>query len=1476
MRHLANSVAYRLANSAAYRLVALALVFGGASPLLAQSVLPQGGSVVGGSATIGTPANNALTITQNSQNAIINWNSFSIGRPNTVIFNQPNSSSAILNRVTGNTPSTIAGALRANGRVYLVNPNGIALTSSGTVDVGGGFVASTLGISNEDFMAGKQRFTGNGSSAAVSNAGKINVGRGGFVALLGGTVSNKGTINVPIGKVGLGSGESATLDLTGDGFLQIAVPTASKARNGRALINVSGRITANGGSIELKAATVKQAIRDAVNVSGSLSARSVSGHSGAIVLGGGVGGNIRVAGRLNTSARRTAKATNGGIIAITGNKVAIADNARIMAASKTAKGGAISVTGTEVTIGAATFIASGAAGGGSILIGGSWQGAGPLAHADAVVVAPGATLRADATHDGDGGTVVVWSDGATSVKGILTAVGAGLGNGGMIETSGHVLDVAGISANASAPSGTAGTWLLDPYNLTVGNSASTATQSPAGTWTSNAGGSVVLNTDINTVLNAGTNVVLQTSGALGDGFGNGDITINSAITKSAGGNANLTLLAAGSIIVNAAINSTTGALAVTLNSNRLGAGGYVNIQAPITTNGGALVIGGGANPLTGAAVGTAVQAVGVTIARALSAGGGAITINGSGFNSAGNNNFGINQTATITNNGAGSITLNGTGGGTGNNEMGVVSAANITAATGNISITGAASPTAIFIANHGVKLAGGITSTTGTGTITIDGTATGVTTGLQSYGVVVQGAAAVRAADGLISVTGHNTATGNGIGNNGVYVTGAGSKIVSTGTGGVTVLGFGGGTGTGGSNYGVFWDAANAIQSTGTGALTITGTGGDTGGSGIGNFGVNANAALTAIGGPITITGTGGSAGGSGGLNSGVNIGAALAGAGGAISITGIGGNSSGTGNSGITQVAAITNTGTGSITLNGIGGGNGIQESGILSNANITAGTGDISVTGAASATAIGSASHGVQFLGGTRSTTGVGTITIAGTARGSGTGANTRGVSIVSGAIITAVDGLISVTGTNNSTGTGTGNTGVNVTGANSTISSTGTGGVTVIGTGGGTGGSNYGVAWDVANGIQSTGTGAINIIGSGGGIGGSGGGNNGVNSTAALTGNGGAISITGTPSNSTGGGNFGISLASVTAGVATLTLSSTGAVTSSGALTAAQLNLLGTGGSHTLTNSGNAVTTLSANTGSVSYAQTGSLSIGTIGGTAGVTTTDGVSITTAGNLTIEAGAPVSGAGLTLAATGAFINNAGSGAVTATSGRWLIYSNNPAADTFGDLNSNNAAIWNTAPNAAVAATGNRYVFAIQPTLTFTTVDASKVYGTNATATVAESFAITGLQSVANAFSDTAAAVYSGAPSVTSTGSATTATVAGSPYVITAATGTVHPLTNYAFAFVSAGQLFVTAAPITITGDTQSAAFPSYFSPNDFIGNAGNDNGFALASFATATGEPTCTPVGILQALNRHQRVDLTGGNEAFCKPRFLPTLRQ
>ena len=118
----------------------------------AQAVLPQGGRVAAGSAGIAT-SGTITTVTQTSNRAIVDWNSFSVGAGDTVRFVQPTAQSAILNRVTGNTTSTIAGQITGNGQVFLINPNGIVITPTGTVDLGGGFVASTLDIADKDFMA---------------------------------------------------------------------------------------------------------------------------------------------------------------------------------------------------------------------------------------------------------------------------------------------------------------------------------------------------------------------------------------------------------------------------------------------------------------------------------------------------------------------------------------------------------------------------------------------------------------------------------------------------------------------------------------------------------------------------------------------------------------------------------------------------------------------------------------------------------------------------------------------------------------------------------------------------------------------------------------------------------------------------------------------------------------------------------------------------------------------------------------------------------------------------------------------------------------------------------------------------------------------------------------------------------------------------------------------------------------------------
>ena len=284
----------------------------------AQDALPSGGTVAAGSATIAT-GQNAVTVRQASDRAVINWQGFGVAAGNAVIFQQPSAKSATLNRVTGTAATTVAGTVTSNGAVYLVNPNGIAITRTGAVQTGGGFVASTLGIADADFMAGTLAFTGRGASAAVSNKGLITAGAGGYVALLGGTVSNAGTITVPLGRVGLASAESVALDLNGGGFLRVAVPTAALTRGDTALVEMTGSIAAAGGRVEISAATARDAVRNVINMPGSISADSAVGDAGSIVLLGGDGGTVHATGTL--TARATGANGDGGLIETSGANV---------------------------------------------------------------------------------------------------------------------------------------------------------------------------------------------------------------------------------------------------------------------------------------------------------------------------------------------------------------------------------------------------------------------------------------------------------------------------------------------------------------------------------------------------------------------------------------------------------------------------------------------------------------------------------------------------------------------------------------------------------------------------------------------------------------------------------------------------------------------------------------------------------------------------------------------------------------------------------------------------------------------------------------------------------------------------------------------------------------------------------------------------------------------------------------------------
>ncbi|MEI9886954.1 MAG: filamentous hemagglutinin N-terminal domain-containing protein [Rhizomicrobium sp.] len=405
---------------------------------------PTGGTVVAGAATINSNGI-STTINQSTNRALINWDSFSIAAGGTVRFNQPNSAAIAVNRVTGAQPSSIYGNLLANGQVWLINGNGILFGKGSQVNVGG-LIATTSDIADRDFAAGNFSF-GGGTGASVVNQGTLRARNGGSVVLSGAGVANQGLIQADAGTVVLGGASAFTVDFDGDNLLRYAITApAGKADNGESGVSNSGTIKAGeGGRVLMTARAAADVAGSVINNTGIVVATSARVQNGEVVLDGG-DGDVAVGGTIDASGAGSGQ--SGGAVSVAGRNVTVADNTRI-----------------DV---------SGQNGGGTVRIGGDVHGAGPLPNAANVHVGS-ATITADATRRGKGGSLVVWSNGLTDFSGVFSATGGSAGgDGGFIETSGHRLHVGdGAKVDTSAAHGRTGTWLLDPDYLYIENDGDT-------------------------------------------------------------------------------------------------------------------------------------------------------------------------------------------------------------------------------------------------------------------------------------------------------------------------------------------------------------------------------------------------------------------------------------------------------------------------------------------------------------------------------------------------------------------------------------------------------------------------------------------------------------------------------------------------------------------------------------------------------------------------------------------------------------------------------------------------------------------------------------------------------------------------------------------------------------------------------------------------------------------------------------------
>lgn len=523
---------------------------------------PAGGVAVVGSMTTATQGNQMTVTTQNGAGtnySAINWQSFSVPQGSSTYFQQPSSSSAVINRVVTNTPSQLFGTLGSNGRLVLVNQSGITVGAGAVVDTAG-FTASALKMTDADALAARMRFGDGTTGGNVSVQGQV-LARSGDVVLIGSNVDTgkDALIQAPNGSTILAAGNQ--VEITGRGLEGISMTLQAPENNA---VNLG---TLKGDAVGIFAGTLK--------------------HSGAI--------------------QATRATLEGGKVVLKAAGDAIVDGAATINATGTT-GGAVDVLGQRVGLtDTASIDVSGANGGGQVRIGGDYQGKNAsIPNAQFAYVGKDVSIKANATDKGNGGRLIVWADDTTRAYGSIEAKGGvNGGDGGFIETSGKkALLLDGVRVNAAASSGRAGSWLLDPADVTISSVSGDMTQT-GGLFVPVNGASTVLASTLTTALQGGTDVTVTTYDttlnptAFAGGTAAGDITVGIGTFLSWTSTAKLTLDANNSISIGSSITATNGQLSL-LASNRPSA------SSGTISNGGSLIkvkkleaVANGAISLTG-------------------------------------------------------------------------------------------------------------------------------------------------------------------------------------------------------------------------------------------------------------------------------------------------------------------------------------------------------------------------------------------------------------------------------------------------------------------------------------------------------------------------------------------------------------------------------------------------------------------------------------------------------------------------------------------------------------------------------------------------------------------------------------------------------------------------------------------------------------------------------------------------------------
>jgi filamentous hemagglutinin family protein len=542
-------------------------------PAQSQSIVPS----ADGTGTVVTPDGKRLdikdgTLSRDGTNLFHSFTQFGLNQDQIANFLSNPSIQNILGRVNGGNPSIINGLIQVTGgnsNLFLMNPSGIIFGPGARLNVPASFTATTatgIGFGANWFNASGPNdyaaLVGTPSSfaftmsqpGAIANFGNLAVKEGQNLTLAGGTVVSTGGLSAPGGNITLA-----------------AVP-------GKNLVRISQRGSLLSLEIQpLKASDTKPenwtlpvaSLPQLLTGEGGEHATRVTVNSeGQVVLtGSGIG--------IPTDTGKT--------ILPSGSGVAIASGT--LDVSNTGQGqtgGTVQVLGDKVGLVAANINASGTQGGGTVLIGGDYQGKGTVPRASRTYVSRDSVITADSLTQGNGGRTIVWADETTRFYGKITARGgANSGNGGFVEVSGKQnLDFDGL-VDMGAAAGQSGQLLLDPDSVVIGTDRTNNSElDDRNILAGNGMGTFLISADkVVTMLNSG-NVLIAA---------NQKIDVNSAVDASGNSNTHDLELNAPTVNLNAGMTLKGGLSINSTSALNIAGGANLNLDGAFSQNGGGAV-----------------------------------------------------------------------------------------------------------------------------------------------------------------------------------------------------------------------------------------------------------------------------------------------------------------------------------------------------------------------------------------------------------------------------------------------------------------------------------------------------------------------------------------------------------------------------------------------------------------------------------------------------------------------------------------------------------------------------------------------------------------------------------------------------------------------------------------------------------------------------------------------------------------------